>query len=293
MCSLEYIVDTTYLSEKNMRNIKKNLRPVSFIKQFTQRKLSGILLAASVALLPACSTADNTLTASEESNVTSEELADATGYYVGETVTIRDVVETKIDESSFLMGDDSYFEGEGVLIVNASSEPFVVPDVGETTVQVTGEVSTFVVETLNGEYGLTLESAMYEEYEDKPVIIAQSIALAPDVGDVAANPERYYNQRIALQGEVEDVLEAGLFTLDEDELFGGEDLLVLPPLDAPAVEDDGAVAVAGVLRPYIEAEFERDYDLTWDASVKESIEAEYTERPILVADGVYPSAIPE
>ncbi|MEL7332575.1 MAG: hypothetical protein AAFN12_10005 [Cyanobacteria bacterium J06560_2] len=251
----------------------------------------GLLAAASIFLLPACSTPQAETTAAEEANVTAEELVEETASYVGEEVTIRSEVEETVDESSFLLADDDYFDGEAILVINASSEPFVIPDVGDTQVQVTGKVETFAMTTVTEQYGIELSPELFEAYEAKPVIIAESLALAPDVGDVAADPEAYYNQRIALQGEVEDVLESGLFKMDEDELFGGEDLLVIPTKGSQSVQDGGIVALTGVLRPYISAEFEKDYDLEWDLSVTEQIEAEYETKPVFVADGVYPSAV--
>lgn len=257
----------------------------------TKNTAFGLLVAASVAILPACSTPQTETTVAEENNVTSEELVEETINYVGEEVTIRSEVEATVDDTSFLLSDDDYFDGEAVLVINATSEPFVIPDVGDTQVQVTGEVETFAMTTVAEEYGLTLSPELYEEYEAKPVIIAQSIALAPDVGDVAANPEAYYGQRIALEGEVEEVMESGLFTMDEDELFGGDDLLVIPTKGSEPVQDGGIVALTGVLRSYVEADFEKDYDLQWDLEITEKVEAEYSQKPVFVADGVYPSAV--
>ncbi|MGD1898799.1 MAG: hypothetical protein ACFB16_17830 [Phormidesmis sp.] len=261
---------------------------IRFSKTNKKTAALGLLAAASLFVLPACSAPT---TPSEEANVTSEELVEDTASYVGEEVTIRSEVEETVDESSFLIADDDYFDGEAILVINASTEPFVIPEVGDTQVQVTGEVETFAMSTVTEEYGIELSEELFEEYEAKPVIIAQSLALAPDVGDVAADPEAYYNQRIALEGEVEEVLESGLFKMDEEELFGGEDLLVIPADGSQTVEDGGVIAMTGVLRPYISAEFERDYDLEWDLDVTQEIEAEYEQKPVFVADGVYPSAV--
>ena len=81
--------------------------------------------------------------------------------------------------------------------------------------------------------------------------------------------------------------------MEENGLFDGDALLVIPAADSqPVQERDGIVTLTGVLRPYIKAEFENDYDLQWDLSVKESIDAEYEQKPVFVADGVYPSAVP-
>ncbi len=269
------------MNSKLKLNQKSNSKNISF----------SLLAAASLLLLPACGTPETEITASEEANVTSEELVEEPGNFVGEEVTIRSQVEETVDESSFLIADDEYFDGEAILVINASAEPFVIPDVGDTQVQVTGQVETFAMTTVAEEYGITLSPELFSAYEDKPVIVAQSLALAPDVGDVAANPETYYNQRIALQGEVEEVLDSGLFTIDEDELFGGDDLLVIPSEGPVVIEENGIIALTGVLRPYIQAEFERDYDFNWDLSVSERIDAEYEQKPVFVADGIYPSAV--
>lgn len=251
----------------------------------------GLLAAASLIGLTACNSPAGVDTAAEESNVTAEELADNADGRVGEEVTIRSTVEETVDESSFLLNDDDYFDGEGILVVNATGEPFVVPDVGDSEVQVTGKVETFATTTVAESYGLTLDPDLYEEYETKPVIIAESIALAPDPGEITANPETFYNQRIAVEGEVEDLREVGLFTVDDEALFGGENLLVYAPGVSAPVQEGETVALTGVLRPFVAADFEKDYDLQWDLSVKEEIEATYETKPVFVADRVYPSAI--
>ncbi len=250
------------------------------------------LVAASLVLLPACAAGpQSTTTSAESANVTTEELADDTNSYVGEEVTVRADVEEVVDETAFVMESEGFLNNERILVINASSEPFLIPDVGDSQVQVTGEVETFSMATAAEEYNLTLDPDLYGEYESQPVIIASSLALAPDPGDITANPENYYNQRIAVQGEVEDMLESGLFTIDEDELFSGEDLLVIPTQGTTTIQDGEAVVVTGVLRPYVKADFDKDYDLQWDLSVTESVEADYSQKPVFVADSVYPSAI--
>ncbi|NJM23928.1 MAG: hypothetical protein HC836_25875 [Richelia sp. RM2_1_2] len=158
-------------------------------------------------------------------------------------------------------------------------------------IQVTGIVRNLVVADIEREYNLTLDRQYYTDYENKPAIIAQSMALAPDPGDITKNPQKYYNQRLAVTGEIEDIQNANIFTLDEEKLFGATDLLVLNPQPKVAVQDDQFVAVTGVLRPFVLADFEREYDLGWDLQLKQSIEAEYSTKPVFVADSVYPSAI--
>ncbi len=273
----------------------------TFVKpdQESRKRLRGrgafkLLTAASLFLLPACASGpQDTTTPAEESNVTTEELVDETAKYAGKEVTVRGEVDETIDETSFRIDDGNLFAGEGVLVINATSEPFVIPDADDSEVQVTGEVVTFSSASTAEEYSLTLDPTLYADYENQPVIIAKSLALAPDPGDITANPEQYYNQRIAVEGKVDDIYQPDLFTLDEEKLFAGEDLLVLSPGVTTAVKDNEIVAITGVLRPYIQSDFERDYELQWDLSVKETIDAEYEQKPVFVADSIYPSAIPE
>lgn len=254
---------------------------------------SGLLLAASIVVLPACSeTPQETTTQSEAAdNVTTEELSSGAEGLIGETISIRAEVEETVGETSFLLEDDQLFGGEDILVINASSEPFVLAEGDETEVQVTGEVQQLVIAEFETEYGFDLDPTLYADYEDRPVVVAQSIALSPDPGDITANPEAYYNKRIAVAGEIEDKLDGNTFTLDEERLFGGEDLLVVSMMASPQAQDGEEVTVTGVLRPYLKADFETDYDLTWDLDVQEQIEAEYTEKPVFVADEVYPSAM--
>ena len=266
---------------------------VNLKNKFPRQYAVGLLLAASMTVVSACSETPSEVTTQEEAteNVTTEELSDGAEGLIGETVSVRAEVEETVDETSFLLEDDQLFGGEDVLVINASGEPFVLTEGDDTPVQVTGEVQQLVTTEFETEYGLDLDPTLYAEYEDRPVVVAQSIALSPDPGDITSNPEQYYNQRIAVAGEIEDKLDGNTFTLDEEELFGGDDLLVISNMPSPQAQDGEKVTVTGVLRPYVKADFESDYDLTWDLSVQERVEAEYTEKPVFVADEVYPSAM--
>ena len=257
-----------------------------------RKPFAGLLVAASIAAVSACSPVEETTTPEEAAeNVTTEELAEGAEGLIGQTVSIRAEVEEVVDDTSFLLEDDQLFGGEDVLVINASGEPFVLAEGDDTDVQVTGEVQQLVIAEFETAYGLELDPTLYADYEDRPVVLAQSIALSPDPGDLTSNPENYYNQRIAVAGEVEDKLSPTTFTLDEEQLFGSEDLLVVAQGATPQTQDGEKVTVTGVLRPYVKTEFDTEYDLDWDLSVQEQIEAEYTEKPVFVADSVYPSAM--
>jgi hypothetical protein len=252
-----------------------------------------VLLTASTALA-ACSTAstpEDTLSEATQENVTTDQLVNDYQDYIGQTVTVREEVEEMVDNTAFLLDEDQLFGGENLLVINASGEGLVLVEGDDTDVQVTGEVREFILADLEREYGFGLDPELYATYEQQPVIIAQSIALAPDPDDISERPEDYYNERIALKGEIEESLSANVLTIDDEALFGGEDLLVLNPNAEMAYQPDEEVVMTGTLRPFVYAELERDYDLGWDLDFQQEIEAEYQERPVFIADEVYPSAL--
>ncbi|MGB5972554.1 MAG: hypothetical protein WBG38_04505, partial [Nodosilinea sp.] len=236
--------------------------------------------------------------------VQTEEVSENTEGYIGQTVTIRSEPLEKVGDSSFTVSDERFFSSEPILVINASGVPMLLPEDGNVEVQVTGEVRNFLISEVDQEFDLTLDPTLYQDYEDQPVIIAQSIAMAPEPGQITEDPEQYYGETLAVTGEVEDIQSGAAFKLSEEQLFGSEDLLVVyaspkagtgdamaqPPV---TVAEGEQVAVTGVLRPFVIAEFERDYDLTWDADVQSQLEADYTDLPVLVATAIYPSAIPE
>lgn len=253
-------------------------------------KLQGALILALMAfILPACG--NNEANVPTGGNVTTKEVANNAAALAGKTVTVRSEPKGKVGPTSFTVEDEKFFGSESILVVNASGEPFTLPADDDIEVQVTGIVRNFVIADVEKEYSLDLDPQYYLEYENKPAIIAQSMALSPDPGDITKNPEKYYNKRLAVVGEVEDIQDANTFTLDEEKLFGATDLLILNPKPKTAIKDDEVVAVTGVLRPFVLAEFEREYELGWDLKLKQKLEAEYETKPVFVADSVYPSAI--
>ena len=261
-----------------------------FAQALWNTKGAAIALAFLAMLLPACSTntAEQVGGPTAKTNVTTEEVADKTNALIGKTVTVRSEVEKKVGANSFTIGDDKLFGSEKILVINASGAPTVLPD--DIKLQVTGKVQKFVVADVEREFNLNLEPEVEVEYKDKPVIIAQSIALAPEPGEVTKNPSAFYNKTIAVKAEVEDIISPTSFTLDEDKLTSTKDLLVLNTTPGQTIKDGQEVVVTGVLRPFVVADIERDYDLNWDLTLQRKLEAEYSQKPALVTTSVFPAA---
>ncbi|MGB7442961.1 MAG: hypothetical protein WA919_18000 [Coleofasciculaceae cyanobacterium] len=252
-------------------------------------KASALALGLMTALLGVVGGNETSVKAQEvEQNVTQEEVANQSEELVGQTVTLRGEVEDR-DGSIFRIDDDRFFNGEDILVVNMSGVS--IPDLpyDDAEVQVTGEVRSFIVDEVQREFGMGFDADRYVEYENQPVLFAESIALAPSPGEITFNPDVYYGKPVAVEGEVEEIVAANAFTLDEERLLTSEDLLVINLAPGQIPEDDQDVVVTGVVRLFTVVEFERDYDLNWDADLVREIEAEYENKPVLVADGVYMS----
>lgn len=263
-----------------------------------KRTIAALALMATV--LPACTNQlETNSSATEQSeNITTEEVTDNVNELIGQTVTIRSEPIRQIDPNTFTVSGQEFFDSESILVVNASGEPFVLPEDGDTEVQVTGEVRQFVLSEVVEEYDLDLDSDLYVEYEDKPAIIATALAPAPEPGEITENPEQFYGRELAATGQIETVYSPNAFTLNDEDFLSGEDLLVLvanPKQAETAAEiaEGETVATTGVLRPFVVAELEREYDFDWGEGIERQLEAEYSQKPVLIVDAVYESAIPE
>jgi hypothetical protein len=107
-------------------------------------------------------------------------------------------------------------------------------------------------------------------------------------GKLAKHPGDYYGKTVTVKAEVEDLLGDNMFTLEEDALFAGPDVLVLVPkgLRTP-VRHDEKVRVTGKVRRYVEAELKKDFD--WfdrGKLVNVTHKVEWETRPVVVAETI-------
>ncbi len=254
----------------------------------TNLGISAILLST-IGIVPV--TENNALRAQDaDSNETIENIAEEETNLFGEQVTVRGQVETVEPGMSFYLNEEGFLEGDDVLVLNVSGKMLPEMPDEELELQVTGELGKFVLADVEREYDLDLDPDLYVDYEDRPVILANSMTLSPNLEDISERPENFYGKEVAVEGEVEEIKNDIAFTLDDEQLIGGEDLLVINVTGEPIPSQDEAVVVNGMIRPFVKAEFERDYDLTWDLDFQEELEAEYLEKPVLVVDRIYPSA---
>lgn len=228
-------------------------------------------------------------------NVTIEKLTGDVEDYIGQMVTIRSEVQEELDENGYVLQSDDFFDGEEVLLLNADAEPVTRPN-DEIAIQGTGTVREFIIADIENEYGIDLDDELYIDYENRPVVIAESVALAPSVEELAENPSAFYDQVIAVEGEVGELFSSSTMALYEEGWIDDIGLIVVGinrDLDAEdgAVQEGEIVVVTGMARPLDINLLEQDPELGWDENELSEFESRYTGRPVIVADDIYPSAL--
>ncbi|MGB5961870.1 MAG: hypothetical protein WBG73_14480 [Coleofasciculaceae cyanobacterium] len=266
------------------------------LKQLTKRLNTNIQLIAitlMAMLLPACGINLNPwdsqarINAQDQTDVNVKDVANQTNQLIGQTVTVRSKIVDRVGTSAVTISDKQLLRGENILVVNASPSPFDLPP-NNVNLQVTGEVHKFNLAKTARDFNLNLPRDSFLKYENRPVIIARSLALAPKPGQVTQDPKLYYNRPVAVEAEIEKTISPIAFTLDEEQLMGASDLLVLNVTPEKAISQGQKVVVTGIVRPFVVADIQRDYNLTWDLEWQRQIEAEYSNKPVLIAQRVYP-----
>ncbi|GAB4192188.1 MAG: hypothetical protein Fur006_36290 [Coleofasciculaceae cyanobacterium] len=70
------------------------------------------------------------------------------------------------------------------------------------------------------------------------IIIAQSLAIAPKPGEITKNPHLFYYRTVAVEAEIEKVLDPMAFTLEEEQLIDGKNLLAFNPTPVQAIRPE-------------------------------------------------------
>ena len=230
-------------------------------------------------------------------------IAAAPASFHGLSVSVHGPVAEVMGPRAFTIDEDAWFAGPDLLVVVPNAKTGARALDKAEYVTVVGTVRPFVRAELERDYdwfgrlpGLDIE------LESRPLLVAEVVRtsdgqelatsdsnatrlLVTSPGEIAQVPGRFYGRSVSVHAEVEDVKSQRLFTLDEDRLFAGPDLLVVNPFPLFAPEDNEMVTVVGTVRPYVAAEFERDY--AWfDAKDFGTDLRDRERRPVLVAHSI-------
>jgi hypothetical protein len=232
---------------------------------------------------------NRSISSSPRTPINTAEIIDNPKEYIGKTITIRSKPIRQVNSNSFTVREAQSSKKNPMLVVNASGVPFYLPSDRNVDVLITGEVRDFSIADIQRDYKLRLNPQQYSGFVSKPVIVAQSISLAPVPGQVTQNALQYYGRKITVTGTVKNIQSPVLMTLDKGQLIGGTDLPVFLTSSAKVAINKGqTIAIVGEVRPFIADEMERRYNITWDAGVKQQLQSQYGNQPVLVADAIYP-----
>jgi hypothetical protein len=117
---------------------------------------------------------------------------------------------------------------------------------------------------------------------------AASTGVLLSAGRLAKEHKDFYGKTVTIRAEVEDVLGSNWFTLDEDSLLAGPDVLVLVPRGISSqLSHDQKVTVTGEVRPYVEADLDRDFDFFERGKLVDiKTKVDWKTRPVIVATSV-------
>ncbi|MCT7963044.1 hypothetical protein NG791_20445 [Laspinema sp. D1] len=251
----------------------------------------ALMTATLVPGLPRKAEAQMGTSPDNSSVITLENVAGSPEEFYGQTVTIRGDFQESIDENAFKLTRDGFlfFGGSEVLVVNNTGQPIVPPENDNISLQVTGEVRQMRVAELEKDFGWDFwDPDMYVEYDQRPVIVAESVALSPDPSQISDNPEQFYGETIAVEGELDEYFNFNAMLLQQDSLIGGGDILVLLPLEANRVNAGEDIVVTGEVRPFVMADIERDLDIRgWTPEMQRLFAEEFGNRPVMLAENVY------
>ncbi|MEC4819541.1 MAG: hypothetical protein SAK29_40670 [Scytonema sp. PMC 1069.18] len=278
-------------------------------KQGWNTRIGVIAIALTAILLPACANneqqaenpqateAPTSESVAQKENITAPDVSENTNALIGKLVTVRSQPINRINDTVFTITDREVFSGERIVVVNNTGQPVNLPTPQDSRLQVTGTVAKFDSNAIRQEYGLDLgEQDLYQEYKGKPAIIAQSIALAPVPGEISEQPQTYYNKVIAVPADVAKIYNPSVFALEDDTLLGNNPLLVLVTdrlKETGPINQGERIVATGLLRPFVVSEIEREYNFDWDSQLRGQLEKEYNQRPVLIVEGIYPSALPQ
>jgi hypothetical protein len=233
--------------------------------------------------------------------------------FIGETVTIREEVNSVVGPSAFTLDEEAPLAAgiDNDLLVVSSTTGEIVED--GALVEVSGQVRPFDLAAIEQQTGFDLDETALEAYNGRPVLVADYVLAVPPittpnldaldptiteaygtnitVAEVVGNFEDFDGKDVTVRAPVEAAIGENALLLDEEALLAGgidNDLLVVSASPGISVTTDDLARVSGTVRSFDLAAIEQEvgYDLD------DALFADYAERPVLVASYVAVNATP-
>ncbi|MGC9526228.1 MAG: hypothetical protein ACP5D7_11895 [Limnospira sp.] len=111
----------------------------------------------------------------------------------------------------------------------------------------------------------------------------EGVTTVTSLEEVIEDTDQLLGRTVTVTGYVDEMLGPGIYLLEDQNTLLGEDTALVITVNEPPQEivADQTVQITGEVRQFVAAEFEEDYDLTWDLDLKRKIEAEYEGKPVI------------
>lgn len=112
------------------------------------------------------------------------------------------------------------------------------------------------------------------------------------VQELIESSDKYMGQTVTVAGEVEATIGKNLYKLEDIRLLNNQEILVFDP-NPTKVQDvrntiraDRKIMVTGEVRQLAMADLETEYGLTLDGDIKQKIERDYQDLPIVIVESM-------
>lgn len=246
--------------------------------------------------------------------VDAEEIVRDPSKYYGKKVMIQPAdVNRVLGPHAFMLDEDALLAGPDVLVIVPNPTGGAIGEDAE--VRVTGTVRPYVAADIRRDFNWFDEDDVVVEFTDRPVIVADSVTSSDGrewagaitqvpaqpaggsghevltAGAIAGSPQEYLGQRVTVRAEIEDVYNPQLFTLDEDRMFVGPDVIVYLRDGRTSLtgdQEDQIVTVTGEVRKFIESDLfgTATWFEPWFRDLDETGRGLVRSRPVIIADSV-------
>jgi len=109
---------------------------------------------------------------------------------------------------------------------------------------------------------------------------------------IVTSPSDYLGERVTISGELEEILSTNTIELEEDdeplEVLNDKRILVIfnTDFDTSTLSENTVLEVSGRVRMMRVADYRRQFAITQNLELLETIEVEYEGRPVIYADSV-------
>jgi uncharacterized protein YdeI (BOF family) len=114
----------------------------------------------------------------------------------------------------------------------------------------------------------------------------ESAGNTDSVSTVDDNAEALYGTSVTVNGPVIEIYNEQMFRIDDPELLGGDDVLVLMPAGGMAVTEGQSLEVSGVVQMFDQSELEQTLGLDID----DALGTDLAGQPVIVAENVTEAA---